>query len=51
MKKFLSLMLVFVMVFALAACGSKDSGEDAKTDGAIDYDQISDTMESEDGKV
>lgn len=50
MKKFLSLMLVFVMVFALAACGSKDSGEDAKTDGAIDYDQISDTMESEDGK-
>lgn len=34
MKKFLSLMLVFVMVFALAACGSKDSGEDAKTDGA-----------------
>ena len=44
MKKFLSLMLVFVMVFALAACGSKDSGEDAKTDGAIDYDQISDTI-------
>ena len=37
-------------VFALAACGSKDGGEDAKTDGAIDYDQISDTMESEDGK-
>ena len=31
MKKFLSLMLVFVMVFALAACGSKDGGEDAKT--------------------
>ena len=50
MKKFLSLMLVFVMVFALAACGSKDGGEDAKTDGAIDYDKISDTMESEDGK-
>lgn len=38
MKKFLSLMLVFVMVFALAACGSKDGGEDAKTDGAIDYE-------------
>ena len=35
MKKFLSLMLVFVMVFALAACGSKDGGEDAKTDDRL----------------
>ena len=48
MKKFLSLLLIFAMVFSLAACGGK--GEDAKTEGEINYDDIADTMESEDGK-
>ncbi len=41
MKKLLSVLLILVMVFALAACG-KDSG-------GTNYDSISDTMESEDG--
>ena len=48
MKKFLSLLLIFAMVFSLTACGGK--GEDAKTEGEINYDDIADTMESEDGK-
>lgn len=49
MKKFLSLMLIVVMVFALAACGG-DKDKDEPTGGnAIDYDAIADTMESDDG--
>lgn len=48
MKKFLSLLLVLVMVFALAACGNSDNG-DAGAEGTINYDDIADTMESEDG--
>ena len=44
MKKFLSLLLIMVMVFALGACGG-----DADNDGAVNYDSIPDTMESEDG--
>ena len=41
MKKLLSVLLILVMVFALAACGN---GEEA-----TGYDAIPDTMESEDG--
>ena len=48
MKKFLSLLLVLVMVFALAACGNSDNG-DSGAEGTINYDDIADTMESEDG--
>lgn len=48
MKKFLSLLLVLVMVFALAACGNSDSG-DAGAEGTVNYDDINDTMESGDG--
>lgn len=54
MKKFLSLLLIVAMVFAFAACGNKDDGGktegDGAADGAINYDAIPDTMESEDGK-
>lgn len=53
MKKFLSLLLIMVMVFALGACGgngdSGNDGGDADNDGAVNYDSIPDTMESEDG--
>ena len=58
MKKFISVLLIGAMVFAFTACGG-DKNEDAGTDeqggttaesGAIDYNSIPDTMESEDGK-
>ena len=39
MKKLLSVLLIMVMIFALAACGEEATG----------YDAIADTMESEDG--
>ena len=55
MKKFLSLLLIVVLVFAFAACGNNDSNQgesggdaDKPTPGA-EYDAIPDTMESEDG--
>ena len=41
MKKLLSVLLILVMVFALAACGNGEK--------ATGYDAIPDTMESEDG--
>ena len=58
MKKFISVLLIGAMVFAFTACGG-DKNEDAGADeqggttaesGAIDYNSIPDTMESEDGK-
>ena len=58
MKKFISVLLIGAMVFAFTACGGDKNG-DAGTDeqggttaesGAIDYNSIPDTMESEDGK-
>lgn len=45
MKKFLSVLLIVVMVFTFAACGTKDGGNG----DAVDYDAIPDTCESEDG--
>lgn len=47
MKKFLSLLLIFVMVFAFAACGS--TGGEEGGDAVVGYDDIPDTVESEDG--
>ena len=46
MKKLLSVLLILVMVFTFAACGS--NGGETGTD-AVDYDSISDNYESEDG--
>lgn len=46
MKKLLSVLLIFVMVFCFAACGNSD--DTTKGEG-IDYDAIPDTCESEDG--
>lgn len=45
MKKFLSVLLIVVMVFTFAACGTKDGGNG----DAVDYDAISDICESADG--
>lgn len=45
MKKFLSVLLIVVMVFTFAACGTKDGGNG----DAVDYDAIPDTCESADG--
>ena len=43
-KKLIALMLVFTMIFALSACGSKDSGEaasEATTDlASMSWDEI-----------
>ena len=56
MKKFISVLLIGAMVFAFTACGGdKDPAETdeqggTETTGAIDYNSIPDTMESEDGK-
>ncbi len=47
MKKLLTVLLMLVMVFTFAACGS--NGGETGTD-AVDYDSISDNYESEDGK-
>lgn len=47
MKKLLAVLLILVMVFTFAACGNSDKG--GADTGAIDYDAIPDTMESEDG--
>ena len=46
MKKLLTVLLMLVMVFTFAACGS--NGGETGTD-AVDYDSISDNYESEDG--
>ena len=54
MKKFLALLLAAVMViFAFAACGNTktpDSTDPSADKKAVDYDAISDTCESADGK-
>lgn len=41
MKKFISLLLVAVLVFAFAGCGSKDGGDaaDAKSEGVMTYEE------------
>jgi len=54
MKKFLSLLLVFAMIFCMAACGNNGGEEPAGDEGndapaVVGYDDIADTMESEDG--
>ena len=53
MKKFLSLLLVFAMIFCMAACGNDGGEEPAGDEGndaaVVGYDDIADTMESEDG--
>lgn len=55
MKKFLSLLLIFAMVFAFAACGGDtttepEGGDTTETPApGAEYDAIPDTMESEDG--
>ncbi len=58
MKKFLALLLAALMVFALVACGGTETkeptGEGDTTENAqpteVSYDDIEDTMTSEDGK-
>ena len=54
MKKLVALLLALVMVFALCACGSKDTQDtDKKDDGnktAMKADDIPDEMTSSDGK-
>jgi len=47
MKKLLSVLLILVMIFTFAACGSKD--DSTGTGDKIDYDAIPDTCESDDG--
>lgn len=50
MKKFLSLLLIFAMVFAFAACGGGETDDNVDGDNAVvSYDDIPDTVESEDG--
>ncbi len=51
MKKLLSMMLILAMVFCMAACGNggeAPAGDDGG-DAVVGYDDIADTMESEDG--
>ena len=54
MKKLLSVLLILMMVFSMAACGGNDEpqSDDGKgnADTSFDYDAIPDTMTSEDGK-
>ena len=55
MKKFLALLLAVVMVlFAFAACGGNKTPDNADPSAdankTVDYDAISDTCESADGK-
>ena len=60
MKKIIAVLLAAVMLFALAACGGNDATNGNATNGnteqpagdntAVDYDAISDTMTSADGK-
>ena len=60
MKKIIAVLLAAVMLFALAACGGDPATKGNATDGnseqpagdntAVDYDAISDTMTSADGK-
>ncbi len=54
MKKFLALLLAVVMVlFTFAACGGNETpsnGDDDNANQAVNYDAISDTCESADGK-
>ena len=52
MKKFLSLLLIFAMIFTFAACGSDEPADDQQQGGDAvveSYDDIPDTMESADG--
>ena len=50
MKKFLSLLLIFAMIFTFAACGSDELAVDEQTGNEeVGYDAIPDTMESADG--
>jgi len=52
MKKFLSLLLIFAMIFTFAACGSDEPADDQQQGGDVvaeSYDDIPDTMESADG--
>lgn len=49
MKKFLSLLLIFAMVFAFAACGGGETENEDGGDAVVSYDDIPDTVESEDG--
>ena len=50
MKKFLSLLLIFAMIFTFAACGSDEPAVDEQTGNEeVGYDAIPDTMESADG--
>ena len=41
-KKVIALMLAFAMVFALAACGSKDAGESAADLSSMSWYEIVD---------
>lgn len=56
MKRTIALLLALVMVFALCACGNKDTDEPTNTDNAnepttiTNADDIPDEMTSEDGK-
>ena len=53
MKKFLSLLLIFAMIFTFAACGGGEEPADDQQGGdetaVVGYDDIADTIESEDG--
>lgn len=51
MKKFLSLLLIFAMIFTFAACGSDEPADDQQNEdpAVVGYDDIPDTMESADG--
>ena len=50
MKKFLSLLLIFAMIFTFAACGSDEPADDQQGgDAVVTYDDIPDTIEAADG--
>ena len=50
MKKLLSILLILAMVFCMAACGNGgDEPAGNEGDAVVSYDDIPDTMESEDG--
>lgn len=49
MKKLLVVLLALIMVFSLVACGGTGDNGDAGNDAVASYDDISDTMTSDDG--
>ncbi|MBR5229677.1 MAG: BMP family ABC transporter substrate-binding protein [Firmicutes bacterium] len=49
MKKFLALLLIFTMIFTFAACGGGDATDEQGGEATFSYDDIPDTVESEDG--